>query len=908
MSIPGVASGLAYNATIQATGGSGKGYQWSLSPSSGTLPSGFTFSSEGSCGDSCADVVLSTTGSPVAQAGLYGLTVEVTDSVGNLAAQLLNLDISCSLNGFTSYPGLPLSNGGYPTTMNARFRPIKADSNAFGLASALQACNYVAFDWQQQITSLACTVWHSLPSGLPSGNLCQDGQAIFAPPAFYDSPGFNLNGNHIDSYPNYYPWSVVESQETQPSPLGSFCINPSVNAGNMSPLEPCIPLVSPDDNVLAFFDQPVDPHLADPMVPPSLDLPFGSYVGFTTKLVAMDQQGLSHTLNNWNWLSDYNGSSGGVLQFGSINPNPLDPGNGTGGITITSINGVPTPGVTVTPSPTNVSTAQGMSVAVVVNGASGSPTPTGSVTLSSGDYVSSATTLSGGAATISIPEGSLATGIDTLTAFYTPDNAVAATFSASSGLAQVTVGPSLLTPTVAVTPGSTNITTAQTLSVTVTVSGGSGNPSATGTVTLSGGGYASAITSLSGGSATILIPANSLSLGNDTLTADYTPDSNSSSTYNSTTGSGPVTVQGVPTLSWAAPAAITYGTALTGLQLNAVASVAGTFAYSPGLGTVPGAGSSTLSVTFTPADATDYTIVLAKVTLQVNKATPVIAWSPAPLPLGSPLGAAQLDATANVSGSFVYTPPTGTVIATSSQMLSALFTPTDTNDYNTANLSVPLTVITGPLAGVSSSRIDFGTVYLGTIATRNVTVTNLGNAPLTIADPFISILQGGNSNEFVAVNVCPKSLAPQKSCAITVGFVAGPFYKQQTATLRIVDNAPGNPQTVILTATVIDPQASLLPGSLNFGSQTVNNTVNKAVLLKNTGATTLSNISVTVKGMNASAFVALSNCGSTLTPGTSCTIGVSFKPVARTFYSATLQVTDNTKSGTQAVALSGAGH
>ena len=61
-------------------------------------------------------------------------------------------------------------------------------------------------------------------------------------------------------------------------------------------------------------------------------------------------------------------------------------------------------------------------------------------------------------------------------------------------------------------------------------------------MTLSGGGYTSAATTLSGGSATINIPANSLSAGTDSLTVSYTPDSSSSSTYNSATGTNSVTV------------------------------------------------------------------------------------------------------------------------------------------------------------------------------------------------------------------------------------------------------------------------------------------------------------------------------------------------------------------------------
>ena len=100
----------------------------------------------------------------------------------------------------------------------------------------------------------------------------------------------------------------------------------------------------------------------------------------------------------------------------------------------------------------------------------------------------------------------------------------------------------LSTPTVSVTPSSSKITTAQSDQVTVTVSGGAGNPSPTGSVTLSSGTYTSAATTLSAASANINVPAGKLSVGSDTLTATYTPDSGSSSTYTIATGSAPVTV------------------------------------------------------------------------------------------------------------------------------------------------------------------------------------------------------------------------------------------------------------------------------------------------------------------------------------------------------------------------------
>jgi len=111
---------------------------------------------------------------------------------------------------------------------------------------------------------------------------------------------------------------------------------------------------------------------------------------------------------------------------------------------------------------------------------------------------------------------------------------------ATSNVVTLTVNG--ITPTVTVTPSASSITTAQPLTVTVAVNGGTGNPTPTGTVTLTGGGYTSPAATLSSGSATLNIPANSLSAGTDSLVASYTPDSSGSSTYNSASGSVTVTV------------------------------------------------------------------------------------------------------------------------------------------------------------------------------------------------------------------------------------------------------------------------------------------------------------------------------------------------------------------------------
>jgi hypothetical protein len=90
--------------------------------------------------------------------------------------------------------------------------------------------------------------------------------------------------------------------------------------------------------------------------------------------------------------------------------------------------------------------------------------------------------------------------------------------------------------TVTVAPASSTVFRGHPLSVAITVSGSSGTP--TGTVKLSGGGFTSAATALASGKATIVIPANALAAGSDTLAAKYSGDAK----FGSASGSAKVTV------------------------------------------------------------------------------------------------------------------------------------------------------------------------------------------------------------------------------------------------------------------------------------------------------------------------------------------------------------------------------
>jgi hypothetical protein len=215
-----------------------------------------------------------------------------------------------------------------------------------------------------------------------------------------------------------------------------------------------------------------------------------------------------------------------------------------------------------------------------------------------------------------------------------------------------------------------------------------------------------------------------LAVGSHTLTVTFTPANAANYTTSTATGNVTLTVnKATPAITWATPAAITYGKALSATQLNASSSVAGNFTYSPVAGTVLTAGSHTLSVTFAPTNTTDYTTATETVTLTVNKATPTITWAtPAAVTYGTALSATQLDAKASVPGAFVYSPAAGTVPAVGTDTLTVTFTPTDTTDYTTATGSVQLKVNPAPSFALGASPASL-TIAQGASGKSAITVT-----------------------------------------------------------------------------------------------------------------------------------------------------------------------------------------
>ncbi len=330
--------------------------------------------------------------------------------------------------------------------------------------------------------------------------------------------------------------------------------------------------------------------------------------------------------------------------------------------------------------------------------------------------------------------------------------------------------------------------------------------------------------------------------------------------------------QATPTITWANPAAITYGTPLSATRLNATASVAGTFAYTPAAGTVLTAGTQTLSVSFTPTDTNDYTTASASVQLSVTKAASTITWvAPATIVYGTPLSAAQLNATANVAGTFTYSPAAGAVLSAGTQTLSVAFAPTDSTDYSGATASVQLVVIkaTPTVTWSNPASIPYGTP---------LSTTQL-NASANVPGTFVYTPAAG-------------TVLPAGTQTLTAAFTPSDQ----------VDYATVSKQVTIL---VTQPLITFSPGSVNFGTVKLNSVTTITVAVSNPGSAPLTVSKIAIAGSNEDndLFKITNNCKSAVAPGGGCGFSVTFSATEVESYAFTILVTDNVTGSPQQIPL-----
>lgn len=250
------------------------------------------------------------------------------------------------------------------------------------------------------------------------------------------------------------------------------------------------------------------------------------------------------------------------------------------------------------------------------------------------------------------------------------------------------------------------------------------------------------------------------------------------------TSAGFTPVKKLPTITWPAPAAITYPTPLSSTQLNATANIPGTFVYTPAAGTVLAAGWwQTLSVTFIPTDTVDYSPAEAMVSLTVTPPPPVTY--------------TLLTSTKSVEGS--------------ASVILQLFS---TNYAGTVSFATSVKSSDGTASNVSASAPPVTLTDGGTGSTV-LTITSNANAANRIP---IAPWTSGGAVVFGAILLAPFTTCRKRALAVLLTAVAislaglsiacsgGPSIKPpRTYTVTVTPTGTGtvtNPSPVTISVTV----------------------------------------------------------------------------------------------------------
>ena len=240
---------------------------------------------------------------------------------------------------------------------------------------------------------------------------------------------------------------------------------------------------------------------------------------------------------------------------------------------------------------------------------------------------------------------------------------------------------------------------------------------------------------------------------------------------------------------------------------------------------------------------------------------------------------------------------------------SASLTFTDSAKDSPQTLSLSGTgVSSGPATlTLSASSLAFGNEQTGGVTdVQTVTVTNTSANTLNFILGGIQ-LRGAQASSFYMSHNCGTSVAAGKSCTIRVRFhpLATIAY---AATVDLLDNAAGSPQSISLSGTgvdTIDTTATLSPGTLDFGTESVGTASSlQMVTLTNTGTGALTIGGIAVTGVNASSFTITYTTCYEVSP---CAIWIHFVPKAVGPATATLAVYDSAAGSPQTVTLTGTG-
>src|SRR5215469_6176370 len=199
---------------------------------------------------------------------------------------------------------------------------------------------------------------------------------------------------------------------------------------------------------------------------------------------------------------------------------------------------------------------------------------------------------------------------------------------------------------------------------------------------------------------------------------------------------------------------------------------------------------------------------------------------------------------------------------------------------------------------VSPQSVSFGNVPVGTSGSQTVSLLNTGNGSVNVSQASIA----GNAFGMNGLAL-PMTLGPGQSSAFSVSF-APAGAGGATGSISVMSDAANSVSTVALSGMGVQPQISVAPGSVNFGTVTVGQTSSQTVTLSNPGS---ANLNITQSAAPGAGFGNSLALPLTLGPGKSTTFTVSFTPVSGASSSSSLTLISNAPTSPTMIPLTGGG-
>jgi hypothetical protein len=176
----------------------------------------------------------------------------------------------------------------------------------------------------------------------------------------------------------------------------------------------------------------------------------------------------------------------------------------------------------------------------------------------------------------------------------------------------------------------------------------------------------------------------------------------------------------------------------------------------------------------------------------------------------------------------------------------------------------------------------------------------------------LNAIGGQGEGFYIASNNCPKTLAGGGTCYVTMSFTGllCDLGRGSVSTYLVVSTGKTVLVKAQISGQVVDPKIKLSSTSFNFGSQkTASPVTDQVVTLTNQGPTTWLLFDLALSGSPVFKLASGANqCGSSLAPGSSCEIYVTFTPAKKgVSYATSLCIFGNASNGPLSVLLKGSG-